>query len=109
MGPHRVRGSAQILQPIEGLASMRVPVERGDERVQIITDVHRHLRIGKDTPHRTRQVPVTHFRHPAASGVVNRHRQAGMEYRARLFGKAASGKIDVPQFSVRKAAAGREQ
>jgi hypothetical protein len=109
MRPNGVRDCAQILQPREGLTSTRVIVKRGDECVQIIADVHRDLRVGKQTPHRTRQILVTHFRNPAPSGVVNRQRQAGLEHGARLFWIAASGKIDLPQFGIRETAAGREQ
>jgi hypothetical protein len=71
MGPHGVRGSAQILQPGEGLTSMRVFVKHGEECVQIIADVHGHLRVGKNTPNGTRQIPVTQFRNPAPPGVVD--------------------------------------
>jgi hypothetical protein len=102
-------GSAQILQPGEGLTSMRVFMERGEERVQIFADMYRHLRVWKNTPHGTRQILVAHFRNPAPPGVVNRQREAGLEHSARLFGETASGKIDMPQFAVRETAAGREQ
>jgi hypothetical protein len=108
MCPHGVRGNAQILQPREGLTSMRMLVKRGEESVQIIADMHHHLRVGKNTPYGARQILVTHFRDPAPTGIVNRQRQAGLKYRARLFGKVASGKIDMPQFSVRDTAAGGE-
>jgi hypothetical protein len=105
MCPHGVRGNAQILQPREGLTSMRMVVKRGEECVQIIANVHHHLRVGKNTPYGARQILVAHFRNPAPPGIVNRHRQAGLKYRARLIGKAASGKIDMPEFSVRETAA----
>jgi hypothetical protein len=84
MGPHGVRGSAQILQPGEGLISMRVLVEGGEECVQIIADVQRHFGVRKNAPHRTRQIRVTQFRNPAPPGVVNRYRQAGLKHGARL-------------------------
>jgi hypothetical protein len=96
MGPHGLRGGAQVLQPGEGLTSMRVIAKRGQKCVQIIANVHRHLRIGKNTPHGSRQILVTHFRNPAPPGIVNGYRQAGLEHGARLFRKAASGKIDMP-------------
>jgi hypothetical protein len=96
MGPHGVRGGAQILQPGESLTSMRVFVKQSEECLQIIADMHRNFRVGQNAPHGTRQVLVTHFRNPAPSGVVNRYRQAGLEHGARLLRKEASGKIDLP-------------
>jgi hypothetical protein len=87
---------------------MRVFVQCGEECVQIIADMHRHLRVGKYAPHGTRQILVTHLRNPAPPGVVNRYREAGLEHAARLLGKAASGKIDMPQFGVGETAASRE-
>jgi hypothetical protein len=77
--------------------------------VQIIANVNRNLRVGKNAPHGTRQILVTHFRNPAPPGVINRDRQAGLKHGARLLRKAASGKIEMPKFSVRETAAGREQ
>jgi hypothetical protein len=108
MSPHGVCRGAQILQPGKGLTSKRVFMKRSEECVQIIANVHRNLRVWKDAPNWTRQILVTHFSNPAPSGVVNRNRQAGLEHGARLLGKAASGKIDMPQFRVRETAAGRE-
>jgi hypothetical protein len=96
MSPHGVRGSSQILQPGEGLTSIRVVVKHSEECVQIIANVHRNLRVGKNAPHGTRQILVTHFGNPAPSGVVNRYRQAGLEHGARLLRKETSGKIDLP-------------
>jgi hypothetical protein len=96
MSPYGVRGSAQTLQPGEGLTSMRVFVKHSEECVHIIANVHRNLRFRVDAPHGTRQILVTHFRNPAPSGVVNRYRQAGLEHGARLLRKAAPGKIDLP-------------
>jgi hypothetical protein len=96
MSPHGVRGSSQILQPGEGLTSMRVVVKQSEECVQIIANMHRNLRVGKNAPHGTRQILVTHFRNPAPSCVVNRYRQTGLEHGARLLRKAAPCKIDLP-------------
>jgi hypothetical protein len=96
MSPHGVRGSAQILQPGEGLTSKRVFVKHSEECLQIIANVHGNLRVGKNAPHGTRQILVTHFRNPAPSGVVDRYRQARLEHGAGLLGKAAPGKIDMP-------------
>jgi hypothetical protein len=75
---------------------MSVFVKHSEECVQIIANVHRNLRVGKNAPHGTRQILVTHFRNPAPSGVVNRYRQAGLEHGARLLRKQTSGKIDLP-------------
>ncbi|MHB8723502.1 MAG: hypothetical protein ACYDAH_19210 [Steroidobacteraceae bacterium] len=87
---------------------MRVVAKRGEERVQIIANMHHHLRVGKNTPHGARQILMTDFCNPAPPGIVNRYRQAGLEHRARFFGKTAPGKIDMPYFGVRETAAGRE-
>jgi hypothetical protein len=95
MSPHGVRGSAQILQPGERVTSKRVFMKHGEESLQIIANEHCNLRVGKNAPHGTRQILVTHFRNPAPSGVVNRYRQARMKHGARLLGKAAPGKIDL--------------
>jgi hypothetical protein len=88
---------------------MRVLAKRGEEGVQIIADEQSHLRIGQHTPHGAGQILVADFRRPAPPGVVNRQRQAGLKHAARLFGKAATGKIDMPDFRIRQAAAGPEQ
>jgi len=64
--------------------------------MQIIADMHRNFRVRKNAPHGTRQILSTQFRNPASSGVVNRHRQTGLEHGARLLWKAAPGKIDLP-------------
>jgi hypothetical protein len=103
--PDGAGSGAQILEPVEGPASMGLLVQRGDECAQVVADVHRHLRIGKHAPHGTRQILVTQLRDPAPSGIVDRQRQARMEYAARLFRKAASGKIDVTEFGVGETAA----
>jgi hypothetical protein len=108
MRPHGVRSCAQILQPGKGLTSMRMIVQRGEECAQIIGNGHRHLRVRKNTPHGTRQILVAHLRNPAPPGVVNRHREAWLEHGAWLLRKARSGKIDMPQFGVRKTRAARE-
>jgi hypothetical protein len=84
-------------------------VKHRQEGVQIIAHVHGNLRVGKYAPHGARQILVTHFRNPAPAGVINCHRQTGLEHGAWLIGKAACGKVDMPKFSVRETGAGREQ
>jgi hypothetical protein len=98
MSPHGLCGSAQILEPGKGPTLMRVFAKRGDESVSIIADEQRHLRVGKNTPHGTRQVLVTHLRKPAPPGVINRHRQAGLEHGVPLLREGAAGKVDGPKF-----------
>ncbi len=107
-GPHGVRASGQVLQPGESLASLGVFLQRGDEGVQIATDVQCHQRVGKHTPHRTRQTAVAEFGNPTPSGIVNRQCQAGLKHCAGFLGKGASGEVDQPEFSVCKTAAGLE-
>jgi hypothetical protein len=89
-----------MLQPGKRSTSIRVFLNHREECLQIIADMHRDLRVRKNAPHETRQVLVTDFRNPAPTGVVNRQRLAGMEYRAGLVWKAAPGKIDMSQFCV---------
>jgi len=88
---------------------MRVFVKHSEECVQFIANVHGNLRVGKNAPHGTRQILVTHFRNPAPSGIVDRYRQAGLEHGARFFRKPAPCKIHSSNFGVRETAAGREQ
>jgi hypothetical protein len=108
MGPHDLRGGAQLLQPRERLTVMRSFTQSCEECLQVIADMHRHLRLWENTPHGTRQILATRFRNPAPPGIVDRHREAGLKDAARLLGKAASRKVDVPEFGVREAAAGCE-
>jgi hypothetical protein len=50
MGPHGLRGGAQLLQPREGLTAMGVFVQRGEECLKVIADMQRDLRVREHTP-----------------------------------------------------------
>jgi len=84
-------------------------MKHGNEGGQVIADMHRDLRVGKHTPHRTGQVLVAQLGDPTSPGVVDGECHARLKYVTGLFGKAAAGEIDQAEFGIREPAAGGEQ